>query len=64
MSLAAKVITLSGPDGFIHDPDGVTGEKVDYMLKLRLSGNDRVKDYADKFKVKFYFEKKTVGNPM
>ncbi|WP_304511660.1 NADP-specific glutamate dehydrogenase [Desulfobacula sp.] len=52
--LGGKVITLSGPDGFIHDPEGVTGEKVDYMLKLRLSGNDVVKDYADRFKVKFY----------
>jgi len=52
--LGGKVITLSGPDGFIHDPDGVTGEKIDYMLKLRLSGNDVVKEYADHFKVKFY----------
>ena len=52
--LGGKVVTLSGPDGFIHDPDGVTGEKVDYMLRLRLSGNDVVKDYADQFKVKFY----------
>ncbi|MCP4671132.1 MAG: NADP-specific glutamate dehydrogenase, partial [Desulfobacula sp.] len=52
--LGGKVITLSGPDGFIHDPDGVTGEKVDYMLRLRLSGNDVVKDYADHFNVKFY----------
>ena len=52
--LGGKVVTLSGPDGFIHDPDGVTGEKVDYMLKLRLSGNDVVKDYADRFKVNFY----------
>ncbi len=56
--LGGKVITLSGPDGFIHDPDGVTGEKVDYMLRLRLSGNDVVKDYADRFKVKFYPEKR------
>jgi glutamate dehydrogenase (NADP+) len=52
--LGGKVVTLSGPDGFIHDPEGVTGEKVEYMLKMRLSGNDRVKDYADKFGVKFY----------
>ncbi|MCK5311202.1 MAG: NADP-specific glutamate dehydrogenase, partial [Desulfobacteraceae bacterium] len=52
--LGGKVITLSGPDGFIYDPDGITGEKVEYMLKLRLSGNDVVKDYADHFKVKFY----------
>ncbi len=52
--LGGKVVTLSGPDGFIHDPDGVSGEKMDYMLELRLSGNDVVKDYADRFKVKFY----------
>jgi len=52
--LGGKVVTLSGPDGFVHDPDGVTGEKVDYMLKLRLSGNDVVKDYADRYKVEFY----------
>ncbi len=55
--LGGKVISLSGPDGFIHDPDGIMGEKVDYMLRMRLSGNDQVKDYADKFKVNFYPEK-------
>lgn len=49
-----KVVTLSGPDGFIHDPDGVTGEKVDYMLTMRYGGTDEVRQYADKFGVKFY----------
>jgi len=52
--LGGKVVTLSGPDGFIYDKDGITGEKIDFMLKLRASANDRVKDYADKFKVEFY----------
>jgi len=52
--LGGKVVTLSGPDGFIYDKKGVYGEKVDYMLKLRASANDRVKDYADEFKVEFY----------
>jgi len=52
--LGGKVVTLSGPDGFIYDKDGVTGEKIDFMLKLRSSANDRVKDYADKFKCEFY----------
>ena len=52
--LGGKVVTLSGPDGFIYDKDGVTGEKIDYMLKLRTSANDRIKDYAEKFKVEFY----------
>ena len=51
--LGGKVVTLSGPDGFVYDKDGIKGEKVDYMLQLRSSANDRVKDYADKFKVEF-----------
>jgi glutamate dehydrogenase (NADP+) len=51
--LGGKVVTLSGPDGFVYDKDGIAGEKVDYMLELRASANDRVKDYADKFKVEF-----------
>lgn len=52
--LGAKVVTLSGPDGFIYDPDGVKGEKIDYMLEMRASARDSVKDYADKFKVEFH----------
>lgn len=52
--LGGKVVTLSGPDGFIYDPDGVKGEKIEYMLKLRASAKDEVKDYADKFKVEFF----------
>jgi len=51
--LGGKVVTLSGPDGFVYDKDGITGEKVDFMLQLRASANDRVKDYADKFKAEF-----------
>jgi glutamate dehydrogenase (NADP+) len=48
--LGGKVVTISGPDGFVHDPDGVSGEKWEYMLKLRSSGQDVVAPYADKFK--------------
>ncbi|MGE3062887.1 MAG: NADP-specific glutamate dehydrogenase [bacterium] len=51
--LGAKVVTISGPDGYIYDADGVKGEKIEYMLEMRSSGRDKVKDYADKFKVKF-----------
>lgn len=59
--LGGKVVTLSGPDGFIYDKDGVKGEKIDFMLKLRASANDRIKDYADEFKVDFYPNKKPWG---
>ena len=59
--MGAKVITLSGPDGFIHDKDGIQGEKIDYMLNMRSSGRDEAKDYADKFKVDFYPGKRPWG---
>ena len=46
--LGGKVVTLSGPDGYIYDADGITGEKVDYLVEMRASCRDVVKDYADK----------------
>lgn len=53
--LGAKVVTLSGPDGYIYDPDGVaTEEKHNYLLVMRNSGRNLVKDYADKFGVQFF----------
>jgi len=51
--LGGRVVTLSGPDGYVYDPEGITGAKVDYMLDMRASNNDRVEDYAIKFGVKF-----------
>ena len=61
-AMGAKVITLSGPDGYIHDPDGVcTPEKIDYLLEMRASGRDRVQDYADKFGVDFFPGEKPWG---
>ena len=48
--LGAKVVTISGPDGYVYDPDGInTKEKFDAMLDLRSSGNDVVSDYVKKF---------------
>ena len=47
--LGAKVITISGPDGYIYDSEGISGEKIDYMLELRSSGNDVCQPYADEF---------------
>jgi len=52
--LGAKVVTISGPDGYIHDPEGIdTQEKWDYMLELRASNNDVVEPYAKRFGAKF-----------
>jgi glutamate dehydrogenase (NADP+) len=51
--LGGKVVTLSGPDGYIYDPNGIVGEKIDYMLDLRSSNNDVIEDYAKKFNVEF-----------
>lgn len=45
----AKVVTISGPDGYVYDPDGISGDKIDYMLELRLSGEDIVAPYAEEF---------------
>ena len=42
-------MTISGPDGYIYDPDGISGEKIDYMLDLRASGEDIVAPYAQKY---------------
>ncbi len=56
--LGARVVTLSGPDGFVYDEAGVRGEKIEYMLEMRSSGHDRVQDYADKFKVPFHAGKR------
>lgn len=53
--LGAKVVTLSGPDGYIYDPDGVnTPEKINYLVEMINSRRNKVQDYADKFGVKFY----------
>ncbi len=53
--LGGKVVTLSGPDGYIYDPDGIsTPEKVNFLLEMRASCRDKVQDYADKFGVQFF----------
>ncbi len=57
-----KAITLSGPDGYIVDEDGiVTDEKIDFLLEMRASGRDKVQDYADKFGCKFFANEKPWG---
>lgn len=60
--LGAKVVTLSGPDGYIYDKDGIsTDEKIEYMLEMRAHGSGKVKDYADKFGVEYHEGEKPWG---
>jgi len=47
--LGGKVVTISGPDGYIHDPEGISGDKIDYLLELRASNMDVVEPYAEEF---------------
>lgn len=53
--MGAKVVTLSGPDGYIYDPVGVKGEKIDFMLELRASNDDMVEPYVHRFPKAQYF---------
>ena len=60
--LGGKVVTISGPDGYIYDENGInTDEKIEFMLSMRSSGRDKVKDYADKFGVPYFEGQKPWG---
>ena len=57
--LGGKVVTISGPDGYIYDEEGInTPEKINFMLEMRASCRDKVQDYADKFGVPFFAGKR------
>ena len=47
--LGGKVVTISGPDGYVHDPEGISGDKIDYLLELRASNQDIVAPYAEEY---------------
>ncbi|MCK5781884.1 MAG: NADP-specific glutamate dehydrogenase [Flavobacteriales bacterium] len=53
--LGGKVVTISGPDGYIYDPEGMDAEKIEYMLELRASNNDIVAPYAEEFPEASFF---------
>ncbi len=56
--LGAKVVTISGPDGYVYDSDGINGDKIDYLLELRASNQDIVKPYASEYPNARFFEGK------
>ena len=60
--LGGKVVTLSGPDGYVYDKDGITTEeKINFLLEMRASCRDKVQDYADKFGVPFFAKERPWG---
>lgn len=56
VEMGASVVTLSGPDGYVYDPQGVVGDKIAYMLELRSSGNDIIAPYAEKYPEATFYE--------
>ena len=60
--LGGKVVTISGPDGYVYDEEGInTEEKINYLLEMRASCRNRAEDYADKFGVPFFKGEKPWG---
>ncbi len=59
--LGGKVLTISGPDGYVYDENGITEEKAAYMLEMRASGRDKVQDYADKLGAEIFSGEKPWG---
>ena len=60
--LGAKVVSVSGSHGYVYDPDGVSGDKIDYLLKMRESTTGTIKDYAEKYNLPFHAGEKPWGN--
>jgi len=56
--LGAKIVTISGPDGYIYEKNGLSKEQIEYMLIMRASCNDRVQDFSDRFGSEFHQGKK------
>lgn len=62
--LGGKVVTISGPDGYIYDKHGISGDKVEYLLELRATNNDIVSPYADEFDAVFVADKRPWDVPV
>ena len=56
------MVTISGPDGYVYDPEGISGKKIDYMLELRASGNDVVAPYVEEFPNATFYPGRKLGN--
>ncbi len=58
IELGGKVVTLSDSNGFIYDPNGITAEKLDYVMELKNVRRGRIKEYAEKYNVDYYPDKR------
>lgn len=56
--MGGKVVTISGPDGYVYDAEGISDEKTEYLLEMRMSGNDQVQDYIEKYPSAVFYEGK------
>lgn len=61
IQLGGRVVTLSDSSGFIHDPDGISKEKLAFIIDLKTVRRGRIKEYADKYNCKFFEDKKPWG---
>ncbi|MBQ9201031.1 MAG: NADP-specific glutamate dehydrogenase [Bacteroidales bacterium] len=53
LQLGGKVITMSDSNGYIYDPDGIDREKLDYIFELKNVYRGRIREYAEKYGVKY-----------
>lgn len=54
IELGAKPVTMSDSNGFVYDPDGITSEKLDYIMELKNIRRGRIKEYAEEYKVEYF----------
>ncbi len=53
LQLGGKVLTMSDSDGYVYDPDGIDREKLDYIMELKNLYRGRIREYAEKYGVKY-----------
>ena len=69
LHLGAKPVTCSDSDGYIYDPDGINEEKLAYIMELKNIERGRIREYAEKYGVKYvpgakpWFEKADIATP-
>ena len=63
IQLGAKVITISDSSGFVHDPDGLDEEKLNFIIELKTVKRGRISEFANQYNLKFYENQKPWNIP-